>query len=330
MSDEVRLSDFVLEGRWRFQAQLGYGADGTVYLAVDEQNGEKVAIKVYDSLVGHEAEHVRAKIAGEAEISTGIDSPFLVRVIKYGLAPGEGGVDAGYMVMEYLEGETLREVMERRVAPMAPNEAVELARLILFAVNSLHRQGYVHQDLKPENIFILQPHTEEAKRIPVKIFDFGAARPVSKAHLVPARGTPIYAAPEVAQRAPRIGFQSDVYSLGITLFEMIAGIPPVDATATPAQIVAQHCFGELESMPDLLDGLPIADIYRKATQKDPEQRYRDAGAMLTALSALRPARTARLPAQSPFSSPTVEDSVQGSVPRLKVGDGPIAPKLPKR
>lgn len=322
---EIPLSSYVLAGRWRFQAQVGFGSDGTVYLARDEHTGERVAIKVYDSLVGREAQRIRAKIEEEANVSAGVDSPFLVRVIQWGLAPGQGGVDAGYMVMEYLEGETLREVLERRVAPMTPVEAMDMARLVLFAVNSLHRQGYVHCDLKPENVFVLAPHSDESRRIPVKIFDFGAARPIGSTQESVGRGTPIYCSPEVAQRAPGLGYQTDVYSLGVMLYELLTGRPPLDPAATPAQLVAQHVFGELDPLPEPLAASPIDAIYRRATEKDPEKRYRDAGAMLTAITALRPVRSARLPSHSPFSSQAVEDSVGGDIDRLEPSTEP-APK----
>lgn len=330
---DIPLSSFVLEGRWRFHTQLGFGADGTVYLAKDEKTGERVAIKVYDSLVGRQAERIKAKIAEEASVSAGVDSPFLVRVIQWGMAPGEGGVDAGYMVMEFLEGETLREALERRVAPMPPAEALETMRLVLFAVNSLHRQGWVHCDLKPENVFVLAPHSAEARRIPVKVFDFGAARPVDSVEEGLGRGTPIYCAPEVAQRSPTLNFQSDVYSLGIMLYELLTGAPPLDARATPQQLVAQHVYGELDPLPEPLASSPINAIYRRATEKDADKRYRDAGAMLAALSALRPIDNKRLPSLSPFSVPAVtEDSVDMAVDAVGSGpaDSPGAPSPPTR
>ena len=318
---DVPLSRFVLGGRWRFQVQVGYGADGTVYLAIDEQTGEKVAIKVYDSLVGKGADRIREKIAEEASISTGVDSPFLVRVIHWGVAIGQGGVDVGYMVMEFLEGETLRDLLERRVVQMTPDEAVEILRMVLFAVNSLHRRGYVHRDLKPENIFVLAPHTPEAKRTPVKIFDFGAAKPVDKAHTGTARGTPIYVSPEVVLRAQRVSYPADIYSLGIILYELLIGRPPMNPALLTEQLVAQHVYGELDPMPAPFDHSPLNEIYRRATRKNADTRYCDAGAMLTALSALRPLRTQRLPSHSPFSLPAVADSVAGTAKRAAGPNG---------
>src|SRR5690606_32467892 len=107
-------SNIVLQGRWRFVSRIGRGGDGTVYLAHDQQTDQKVAIKVYDSMVGADVEAIRAKLDEEAAISQATRSPFLVQVIKYGIAKTAGGHNAGYMVMEYLEGRTLRAELERR------------------------------------------------------------------------------------------------------------------------------------------------------------------------------------------------------------------------
>lgn len=315
MSELAPLHRFVLEGRWRFQRQLGYGADGTVYFAIDEQTKLPVAIKVYDSLLGRTSAKVLEKIAEEAELAAGIESPYLVDVHHWGIAKSEEGLDAGYIVMEYLEGEPLRDVLERRVTPMPPADVVDVLRGVLSAVASLHDQGYVHRDLKPENVFLLHPHAV-IDGVAVKLFDLGAVRAVSRAHIGAARGTPIYVAPEVAQRAARIGRQSDVYSTGIMLYEMLVGRPPVSHDATPAQIVAQHVYGELDPLPHHLDNLPVGEVYRRATARDPSRRYRDASEFARELAQLLPVDRKRLPSRSPFSSPTIDDSVEGEMQRV--------------
>lgn len=311
MSHDPTLSRFVLQGRWRFQQVIGRGADGTVYLAKDERAGTPVAVKVYDSLIGKHGARVREKIAEEAQVARAVTSPHLVQVLDWGVAPAEGGAEAGFIVMEYLEGEPLRDVLERRRAPMPLDDVVRILRGVLRAVASLHDNGYLHRDLKPENVFVLrQPQGEVA----VKLFDLGAIRSVEQAHVGAARGTPLYVAPEVARRAGRIGRQSDVYSTGVMLYELLVGRPPVADHATPAQIVAQHVYGQLDALPPEWSAAAIGDVYRRATARDPSRRYRDASAFERALGQLAPAANQLLPSPSAFSSTVTEDSVVGALP----------------
>lgn len=310
MSHDAPLSRFLLEGRWRFQSQLGFGADGTVYLALDEQTGAKVAVKVYDSLLGRSSPSVLRKLQEEVDAARAIASPHLVRVIHHGVALGDHGESVGFVVMEYLEGESLREKLEQRITPMSAADAVELMRQVLLALGSLHRSGYVHRDLKPENVFVLSADAPAADEYPVKLFDLGAVRPIGEAPMGSARGTPIYVAPEIASRAEVVDERCDVYSAGIMLFELLMGRPPLDPRATAEQLVAQHVYGSLDPLPEIVGNLPLGAVYAKATTRDLDRRFRDADAFLDALHALRPVRSDRLPANSPFSSPSVEDSTQ--------------------
>jgi serine/threonine protein kinase len=274
----------LLEGRWRFDRVLGQGAEGTVYLAYDVVSNTPCAVKVYDALVGQEPEHIAALVATEVAIGQKVGSPWLVRTIAFGLAPVAGGGSTAYVVMEFLKGRTLRAYLDKRGRAQNDDEARGILLNVLEAVDTLHRAGYVHLDLKPENIFLLDRDAIGPESPAVRIFDFASAA-VAGAAQRRARGTPYYASPEVCVRSGDIGKASDVYSLGIITFELFVGRTPIQR-GTAEQIVAVHAFGQLDAWPQTPFRYALGPVFRRATLREPWQRYADAGAMRKAVAAV--------------------------------------------
>lgn len=308
----ARLGDFVLADRWQFSEIIGAGSDGTVYLAHDRATSEDVAIKVYDSLLGHGADEIARRVEAEANVSKVVGSPSVVQVIAHGLAPAAGGRYTAYLVMELLRGETLRALMDRYPRGMPEHLVLEVMGQVLRAVDTLHRRRLVHFDLKPENIFLLDATLVASGHVPVKVLDLTNVRAAeSSLHSVVARGTPLYASPELCQRATGVGPASDVYSLGVTIYEMLTGRTPLQS-GTAAQIVAQHVFGRLDDLPPRLKGTAMEQLYRRATWREPSQRFRDAAQMLQALDAIPRLSSSRNTA--PFAA--TEPRGSGTLPRM--------------
>ena len=276
MPDQRTLNDFVLAGRWRFQKVIGAGADGTVYLAVDVNDHTPVAIKVFDSMVDDDVEVVKHRIESEASLVQLVNSPWVVRFIQHGVARARGGKQAAYTVMEHLQGHTLRSELNYRRLPLV--SAAELFDRCMRGVDALHRVGWVHMDIKPENIFVCDENLV-GREGSVKLFDFGNARPVQTAFTVGARGTPLYAAPELCSRTGEVGQHTDVYSLGIVMYEVLAGRAPMVMDSVE-QIVATHVYGTLDPLPQACPTW-MSDIYRRATARSGADRFPNAGAMLS-------------------------------------------------
>lgn len=278
------LQDFVLAGRWRFDSVVGSGGDGTVYLANDERTRRQVAIKVYDSLVGYERDHIAETIDREAAVTSQVAGPYLVQVIAHGIARARGGRQTAYMVMEYLEGESLRSFMQRYPDGVPFALGYPIFRRILQAVSAIHKAGYVHLDLKPENIRLITPSLKGLEPA-VKIYDFGNTRPVEQADSIGDKATPLYASPELCQRLPGLGYHSDVYSLGILFYEFFVGYPPLPE-GEPIEIVAYHVFEELDPIPEGKLPPSADELFRAVTDKEPDTRIRSAQEFLERFEAL--------------------------------------------
>lgn len=275
MSEQRTLRDFVLAGRWRFERVIGAGADGTVYLALDMHSSERVAIKVYDSLVDVDPAIVTHRIESEANLVQQANSPWLVQFIQHGVARARGGKRAAYAVMEYLDGISLQHWMQ--TATPGSLASFQLFGRILCCVDALHNAGWVHLDIKPDNLFVMaRLHASAAGS--VKLFDFVNARLVSQAFTVGARGTPLYASPELCSRSGDVGMPSDVYSLGILFYELMAGRPPMPMDSIE-QIVSTHVYGQLDPMPEHLPEWARV-FYRKSTARHSASRFPDAGTMM--------------------------------------------------
>ena len=298
---------------------LGEGGMGTVYLAEEEDLGRRVALKV----VSHSFESIqptesRSRFLREARTMAQVEHPNIVRVYRLGRCDD----DRDFLAMEYVEGETLAQRIDR-LRVIHPTDALSLVRQTVEALDAAWNHGVVHRDIKPSNLFI-----DGQGR--VRVGDFGLARPVEfseedKLTLDGSLlGTPTYIAPEQA-RGHSVDFRSDIYSLGIVLFEMLVGDPPF-SSSNPFDLVLQHQQQDLPMA--RVNGRSVApeilDLLQWMTAKDP--RYRPAGyaELLATLHELLESPGTPVPSSS--RPPATPDSI-GS---RSAGLLPLGPLVAKR
>src|SRR5580693_542234 len=261
-----------LNGRYRLEARIGAGGMSTVYRALDVTLERQVAVKLMNREVSSDSDQLE-RFRREARAVAQLSHPHIVGVI-------DAGEDEGrpYIVFEYIEGETLKERIRRRGRlPIA--EDVSYAIEIPRALGAAHARHIVHLDVKPQNVLI----DEEGS---AKVTDFGIARTLDEEGLTAdgrVLGTTDYVSPEQALGQSVTG-QSDLYSLGIVLYEMLTGVVPFTAE-TPVAVAMRHVR---EDVPDVQLARPevsaaTASVVDRATAKDLTLRYPDAASMVADL-----------------------------------------------
>jgi eukaryotic-like serine/threonine-protein kinase len=260
VTDDYQVGD-VIDGRYRILGRIGGGGMANVYLAEDNTLGRRVAIKMLHRRFVEDAKFVE-RFRREAKAAAGLNHPNIVGVYDWGQVGSEN-----YIVMEYVEGETLKELVRRR-GRLPGGEAVAIALELLAAVGAAHANGVIHRDVKSQNILI-----DRAGR--VKVADFGIAQAgdpgMTEAGSI--LGTAQYLAPEQARGEP-VDERSDLYSVGVVLYEMLTGRVPFKGDS--AVTVALKHVNELPPDPaGLVPGLPYSlnQIVLKALAKDPNRRY---------------------------------------------------------
>lgn len=298
------LVGIVLDGRHEITRVIGQGAMGIVYEAQHIKLGKRVAIKVLRERMLVE-ENVAWRFFQEAQACSSIGHPNIVDVTDFGQSPD----GTSYFVMEYLEGQTLGERIER--GPIAIAEAIAIARQIASALNAAHQKGIVHRDLKPDNIVLLPSVSGSSF---VKILDFGVAQvgEVAKAtrpELV--FGTPYYMAPEQADGRP-VDLRTDIYALGTILYEMLTGRTPFDAP-TVMELLSKQLMEAPRPPIELNPRIgEVNAVILRALAKAPEERFQSMGGFLEALTAaeIRPSLIVPAPAQARRSEPPQRDLVK--------------------
>ncbi len=267
-------------GSFRIESVLGSGAMGVVYRATNEKNGRVAAVKVLSSEFAPQGgkSKLRDRFEREAEILQQFRHPGIVRFLAVGRYRG-----TSYLAMEYVEGKTLEQVIQERDA-LPWREVVELGIQICDALHYAHERGIVHRDLKPSNLMV----TADGK---VKLTDFGIAKDLDATALTATGrtlGTAAYMAPEQIRGAPAISHKTDLYALGIVLYQLLTGKMPFEGN-TP--IVLMHCHlneppprpsARVAEIPKALDEL-IVNLMAKI----PADRPWDAAAAGMALTKLR-------------------------------------------
>ncbi len=257
--------------------RLGKGRMAGVYKA-QHLLGQVVAIKVLPPSRAKEP-NLLARFQREARLALRLKHPNIVRTFQTGVAN-----DLHYLVMEYLEGETLDEVIQRR-GKMLPAEAVRLVYQALQGLQHIHSQGLVHRDLKPSNLMLVGPTADNTLKATVKILDIGLGRTLfedSVEHAMDAGltaegvllGTPDYMAPEQARDPRSTDVRSDIYSLGCVLYHLLAGQPPFPDTNIISQMI-RHATEAARPLKELNLAVPdgLQQIVNWMLAKDPGQRY---------------------------------------------------------
>src|SRR5919205_113053 len=296
-----------LGGRYRLEARIGQGGMSTVYRALDQTLQRRVAIKLLHREIASDSDQLE-RFRREARAVAQLSHPHIVGVI-------DAGEDENrpYIVFEYVEGETLKDRI-RRLGRLPVDEAVACAIEIGRALEAAHAQRLVHRDVKPQNVLI----DREGR---AKVTDFGIARSMEAKGLTATGrvlGTTDYVSPEQAL-GHQVTEQSDIYSLGIVLYEMLTGETPFNAD-TQVAVAMKHVR---DPLPDVQRRRPeisasLARVVERATAKETQNRYQDVSQMVRDLEEVLAIEAART-GQATGEATTVLQSLSGDTAEFAPG-----------
>jgi hypothetical protein len=283
----------VLEGRYLVLQKIGSGGHGTVFRARDKTNNRVVAIRVLSSDLANDGDYTR-HFHREAKLTALLDSRHIVRVLETDYVR-VGNEDVHFQVMEYVDGPTLQQVLsERGRLPVATALAITVQ--IAQALEEADDRGVLHHDIKPKNIFIAEDET-------AKVGDFGVASPVgfpTPRHGA-AQDTSTHMSPERCRgQREQVDVRSDIYSLGVVVYEMLAGRPPFEGDSAES-ICHKHIHDPPPSL-DSVPGLPVSveKLVDRCLQKNPRKRFQTPRQLRLALEELLEAeRTDQATAEMP-------------------------------
>jgi serine/threonine-protein kinase len=263
--------------RYEVEALLGAGGMGAVYRARHSLLGQPVALKLLRADLGRSADIVE-RFTREAQAAAAIGSPHIVRATDFGVTP-EG---QAFMVMELLEGRDLESLLQS-ARPLPVPRALDVARQLLAGLAAAHERGIVHRDLKPANVFLCDGGT-------VKLLDFGvskfrgAAQVSTLTRTGVIMGTPQFMAPEQFRGARDVDHRADLYSAAVTIYQMLSGALPFDAT-TYERLILQVCTEAPRPLAQAAPHVPMAIVraVEKAMAREPADRYPTAAAFAAAL-----------------------------------------------
>jgi eukaryotic-like serine/threonine-protein kinase len=280
----------LLSDRYELGEVLGYGGMSEVHRGLDTRLGRDVAIKVLRADLARDPQF-QMRFRREAQNSAALNHPAIVAVYDTGEVEGEFG-PLPYIVMEYVDGQTLREIV-KTTGPMSQQRVVEVMADVCAALDFSHRHGIIHRDVKPANIMITRGGA-------VKVMDFGIARALGEGQNVTQTaaviGTAQYLSPEQA-RGEAVDARSDVYAAGCVLFELLTGEPPFTGD-TPVAVAYQHVREDPRAPSQVNPSIPAAldAVILKALSKNPANRYQSAAELRADLVRVRAGQNPMAPA----------------------------------
>lgn len=314
----------VLGGRYELVEQLGRGGMGTVHRAVDNRLRRTVAVKVLSEGLAHYSE-ARARFQREAHAVAALNHPAVATIHDVGEEPEPEG-PRPFLVMEYVEGETLAQAL--RSGPLPVAQAVAVGCEVLDALHHSHRHGIVHRDIKPSNIMRATAAAGAgAGRTSVKVLDFGIAKALTEAATrltgsgaVP--GTPAYLSPEQITGAD-IDHRADLYAMGCLLYELLTGRVPFPA-ASPFAVMHDHLFTAPQPVTALQPRIPeaVGAVVMRALAKNPADRFADADEMRLALQTALAATAA---STTHLAHPAPRPRLRVALTRLRAAARPPSP-----
>lgn len=304
----------VLTGKYRIDEKLSEGGMGAVYRGTHVLMEKTVAVKVLRPSLAAD-EKIVARFSREARAASKITHPNALSVTDFG--ESEDGIV--FLVMEFLDGRTLKDVI-RDEGPMPLERVVEIMRQVADALKAAHDQGVVHRDLKSDNIMLISTGVGEH----AKVLDFGIAKinepdGVQSSELTAPNlviGTPQYMSPEQCSQSSEIDRRSDIYSLGVILYEMLVGHVPFTGDS-PTIVMMKHLQEPVPSVLDERSDLPpsIAQIIGRAMAKLPENRYQDITDVMDDLTVV-----AGIPLRSGLGSGNLDNRAEASAQRVNTYD----------
>ncbi len=288
-SPPPNLAGTIVADRFRVERLIGQGGMGSVWAARHLSLDQLVAIKfIHPKLIG--SREALQRFDNEAKAAARIRSRHAVSVMDHGVAQN----GQPYIVMEYLEGESLEERV-KRLGPRTLDETAEIVSQAARALSAAHAAGIIHRDLKPENIFLAKDRDRGPDAFIVKVVDFGIAKMVHDKAAVGAAstqagsvlGTPHFMSPEALTGSAQVGVASDVWSLGACAFAALCARTPFEGDAI-GEVVLKVCSAPLPVPTDANPLLPPAFNlwFARACARDPERRFKSVEAMSHALSEL--------------------------------------------
>ena len=305
-------------GNYDVVSKIGEGGMGAVYLARHKTLGRPAAIKVLHASLSSDEDMV-TRFFNEARAATTVRNPGIVEVFDFGVLDDR----SAYIVMEFLEGESLGTRLRSARLPVAAT--MTIVRAIARALQAVHEHGIVHRDLKPDNVFLV-PDPELASGERVKLLDFGIAKlapmsgEVSQTRTGMVMGTPTYMAPEQCRGAGLVDHRADLYALGCVAFHMMCGQPPFVSEGA-GDLIARHLYFQPPPLRSLCPEIPadVDDLVLWLLQKDPAARPASAADLIRAIDHLALATVPGVMQTQPPSrfsatslAPVVETTLRGA------------------
>ncbi|MEO5952520.1 MAG: protein kinase, partial [Chloroflexia bacterium] len=258
-----RIDENLLAGRYRLIEKVGEGGAAEVFRARDQRLDRIVAIKILRRQFLHD-QSSRARFINEARAAAGLAHPNIVDVYDF----GEGPDGSMFIAMQFVEGQDLKEILQRR-GRMTAAETVSIVTQVCAALQAAHARGFIHRDVKPQNILV-------DRKGHARLSDFGIVKALSGPELTQTGmtfGTAAYLSPEQATGEP-IGPPSDVYALGCVMYEMLSGTPPFTGD-NPAIVAYKQVWEQPRPLHSLAPEVPpsLENIAMRCLQKDPRARY---------------------------------------------------------